>query len=224
MGTPNNRESRAFERMSDKRLPVRRSVSVVIPALVVVLAAVVTLTWRVVGRQIGFSRGTASNEMGSDSEQESRNSARPCFRAGTCTHWEAALPSRASTERTPDADLEGSTFVEGDPPDSAVGEHGESIDEAPGPAPAHQSLSRQTDFVLSPIRHTGPTAAPWSKQAAHALAGLEDSIRGNSISGRVTFSAIECYVGGCIVEVRYADMTVFQSANDKFMRDPKSPF
>jgi hypothetical protein len=86
-----------------------------------------------------------------------------------------------------------------------------------------ESPAVQTERILSAIRHTGPTEAAWATEAAHSLRRLADSVD-DSLRAQLTIADTECYAGGCFAALRYRDLATFQRANDRFMRDPRSPF
>jgi hypothetical protein len=86
-----------------------------------------------------------------------------------------------------------------------------------------ESPAVQTERILSAIRHTGPTEAAWATEAAHSLRRLADSAD-DSLRAQLSVAEVECYAGGCFAVLRYRDLTTFQRANDRFMRDPRSPF
>jgi hypothetical protein len=193
-----------------------------LPLLLLAISSGAALVWQMTRRnEPAPTRLTSTGETGAES--------RASWTGSGHAQWP---PARASAVDPPgyeapagDSSPEGAAGAP-EPPlpteDRSVGAGGAEAG-AKRASRAGRSATEQTDSALWTIRHTGPTEASWSKEATQSLRGLAGSLD-STLAGQVTLSEIECYAGGCIVDVRYRDIQAFRRSNEAFLRDPRSPF
>ena len=92
-------------------------------------------------------------------------------------------------------------------------------------SPAERAMT-QTETVLSSVRGSGPVemeegaAVREDKRALEALPGSLSSALRDSI----TFSKVECYERGCVMQIGYPNMEAYRRANADFFTDARSEF
>ena len=92
-------------------------------------------------------------------------------------------------------------------------------------SPAERAMT-QTETVLSSVRGSGPVemeegaAVREDKRALEALPGSLSSTLRDSI----TFSKVECYERGCVMQIGYPNMEAYRRANADFFTDARSEF
>ena len=92
-------------------------------------------------------------------------------------------------------------------------------------SPAERAMT-QTETVLSSVRGSGPVemeegaAVREDKRALEALPGSLSSALRDSI----TFSKVECYERGCVMQIGYPNMEAYRRANADFFTDTRSEF
>jgi hypothetical protein len=91
-------------------------------------------------------------------------------------------------------------------------------------SPAERAMT-QTETVLSSVRGSGAVeleegVVREDKRALEALPGSLSSALRDSI----TFSKVECYERGCVMQIGYPNMEAYRRANADFFTDTRSEF